>query len=426
MKRRGFLGLLGASAGAWCATTPDATSPRQRVVIIGGAWAGLSAARELRRLAPTLDVLVMDRTAQMRALPLSTPWLVDRTPQRLPPIDRAELAQRLGYRFVAADVTSIERAQRQVQTAQGIFPYDWLLLASGIDYDYRAWFGDDTAAARKTQAAFPAGFMADEMDTLKSGLVDYKGGDLVMNVPAPPYRCPPAPYERAMLLGWWLKTHGIKGRLVVLDATGGMPRFTRLFAERYPDQIEHRPYSVIRSIDPHARRLVTDDDELHFAHAMLVPPMGASALAEQAGLLGRDARGQPTRWAAADPLRLQALADDRIYLAGDLLDTVSPLFGHYPKTAHMAVRQGQLAAQQIAARSGQVAALPVTLPQSICHVWLDAEPLEQLRMEAQYRLRGDGVIAQAMTQHDNPQPRDEDLQWAQGLYADALGASAVP
>lgn len=424
MRRRGFLGLLGASTGAWCATRPDAT-PRQRVLIIGGAWAGLSAARELRRMAPGLDVLVIDRTAQMHALPLSAPWLVDRTPQRLPPIDRVELARRLGYQFVTADVTSIERTQRLVTTTQGAFAYDWLLLASGIGYDYSAWFGADSAAAHATRDAFPAGFMADELVALKRGLGAYTGGDLVMNVPAPPYRCPPAPYERAMLLGWWLKTRGIKGRLVVLDATGGMPRFTRLFAERYPDQIEHRPYSVIRTIDPHARRLVTEDDELRFAHAMLVPPMGASPLAEQAGLLGRDARGLATRWAAADPLRLQSMADDRIYLAGDLLDVVSPLFGHYPKTAHMAVRQGQIAARQIAMRSGQMAAQPMTLPQSICHVWLDAEPAEQLRMESQYRLRGDGVIAQALTQHDNPQPRDEDLLWARGLYTDALGAIAA-
>lgn len=424
MKRRGFLGLLGASAGAWCATAPDSVSA-QRVVIVGGAWAGLSAARELRQLVPALDVVLIDRTPQMHALPLSSPWLVDRTSLRLPPIDRAELAQRLGYRFMAADVTSIERTQHQVLTTQGTFAYDWLLLASGIGYDYRAWFGDDMAAARKTQEAFPAGFMADELPALKRGLAAYTGGDLVMNVPAPPYRCPPAPYERAMLLGWWLKTRGIKGRLVVLDATGGMPRFTRLFAERYPDQIEHRPYSVIRSIDPHTRRLVTDDDELRFAHAVLAPPMEASPLAEQAGLLGRDARGQATRWAAADPLRLQALADDRIYLAGDLLDTVSPLFGHYPKTAHMAVRQGRIAARQIAVRSGHVVSQPAVLPQSICHVWLDAEPAEQLRMEAQYRLRGDGVIAQALTQHDNPQPRDEDLIWAQALYTEALGATAT-
>jgi len=88
----------------------------------------------------------------------------------------------------------------------------------------------------------------------------------------------------------------------------------------------------------------------------------------------------------------------------------------------MAARQGEIVAQQIAVRSGAVAQMPPMLPHSICHVWLDAAPGEQMRMDAQYRLRGDGVIAQALTQQDNPQPRDEDLQWAKALYASALGA----
>lgn len=429
MRRRSFLGLVGGGLGTWPALSgaqaQEAVVPskvRQRVVILGGAWAGLSAARSLRLLAPDLDVLVIDRDAQLRALPLSNPWLVGRTPERLPPLDRAALAQRLGYRFVAADVLRVDRTQRQVHTAHGVVDYDWLVLATGIGYDYRAWFGADTAAAQKTQDAFPGGFMASELASLRQRLNTFSGGNLVMNVPAPPYRCPPAPYERAMMLGWWLKTHGIKGRLIVLDATGGMPRFTRLFADRYPDHIEHRPYSVIRSVDPYAQRVVTDDDDLRFEHAMLLPPMGASRLVEQMGLQGRDAKGQPTRWADADPLRLLARADDRIYLAGDLLDAVSPLFGHYPKTAHMATRQGEIVAQQIAVRSGAVAQMPPTLPHSICHVWLDAAPMEQMRMDAQYRLRGDGVIAQALIQQDNPQPRDEDLQWATALYASALGA----
>jgi hypothetical protein len=141
--------------------------------------------------------------------------------------------------------------------------------------------------------------------------------------------------------------------------------------------------------------------------------------------LGQDAQGKPTRWAGVDPLRLRALQDERVYLAGDLLDTVSPLFGHYPKTAHMATRLGVAAAQQIAARSRNGASAtepPLNLPHSVCHVWLDADPAEQLRIETQYRLRGDGLITQAVSQHDNPQPRGEDLQWGLGLVADALGA----
>ncbi len=396
----------------------------QRVVIVGGGWAGLSAARQLRHGAPELDVLVIDREPALRALPLSNPWLVNRTAQRLPPLDLASLAQRHGYRFVSATVQTIDRAQRQVHTSQGRFEYDWLVLAAGVGYDYEAWFGQDQRAANQAREQFPAGFMASELDLLKRRLEEFRGGDLVMTVPPPPYRCPPAPYERAMMIGWWLKTRGIAGKLTVLDAGGGLGRFTRLFAERYRDQIDYRAHTVVRGVDPFARTIHTDDGELRFAHAMLLPPMRANALVAQSGLLGRNAQGVPSHWAGVDPLHLVSPVDDRVYLVGDLLDSVSPLFGHYPKTAHVAAHLGAAAAQQIAARSRGEPPGAAALPHSICHVWLDAQPPEQMQLAAQYRLRGDGLIVQTPRQIDNPQPRDEDLQWARALMTGQLGAPA--
>jgi NADPH-dependent 2,4-dienoyl-CoA reductase/sulfur reductase-like enzyme len=322
-------------------------------------------------------------------------------------------------------VHRIDRTRRQVHTAQAVYDYDWLLVATGLTYDYSAWFGADRQTAQSAQKLFPAGYVANELDDLKQRLQAFKGGNLVINVPGPPARCPPAPYERAMLLAWWFKKQSIKGKVTVLDAGGGVPRFTRLFSERYAGLIDFQPHTVIRSVDPFARRVTTDAGEVAFDHAMLLPPMRASAVVEQAGLLGLDAQGKPGAWAAVDPLRLRAPSDERVFLAGDLLGMVSPLFGHYPKTAHMATRLGLAAARQIAARSRSDAATepPLALPHSVCHVWLDADPAEQLRMETSYRLRGDGVIAQTVTQHDNPQPRDEDLQWGLGLVAQALGAS---
>jgi NADPH-dependent 2,4-dienoyl-CoA reductase/sulfur reductase-like enzyme len=428
MKRRHLLGSLSALGWPWpvgaqalaSSPTPQ-TATRQRVVVLGGGWAGLSFTRELRRLAPHIDIVLLDREPVLRSLPLSNPWLVGRTPERLPGIDLAALGTTLGFRFVQAEALEIDRTQRQVQTSQGTFAYDWLMLANGIAYDYTPWFGQDLRATAQARTQFPGGFLASELDVLKRQLDSFQGGDLVMTIPPPPYRCPPAPYERAMLIAWMLKTRRIPGKLTVLDAGAGLPRFTRLFAERYPQHIVYRPHSSGLTIDPFARRLSTDEGEMRFEHAILLPPMRASQLLVQAELLGVNAQGQTTPWAEVDPLRLCSPKDDRVYLAGDLLGSVSPLFGHYPKTAHVATRLGAAAAQQVAAHSQGLKPPPVGLPESICHVWLDADPAEQLRIEATYRMRGDGVIAQTVRQFDNPQPRDEDLHWGRQLYTESLG-----
>lgn len=424
MKRRALLSALGSAGLIWPALTLANTSARpagQRVVIIGGGWAGLSAAHTLRQSAPELDVVLIDRESSLQSLPLSNPWLVGRSPERLPRIDLTTLARTLGYRFVPADVQAIDRAQRQVITDQGRFAYDWLVLATGVAYDYTAWFGDDTRAAKQAREQFPAGFIASELDLLKHKLSEFRGGDLMMTIPPPPHRCTPAPYERAMLIGWMLKTRNIPGKLTVFDAGAGLSRFTRLFAERYPGQIVYRPHADVLAIDPFARTLSTDEGDMRFDHAIFLPPLRASALVAQSGLLGLNAQGRPTRWAGVDPQQLRSPLDERIYLAGDVLDTVSPLFGYYPKTAHIATRLGSAAALQIAAHSRGDLPPAIPLPESICHVWLDADPPEQLQLEAQYRLRGDGIITQAVRQHDNPQPRDEDGQWGRALYAQSLG-----
>ena len=48
-----------------------------------------------------------------------------------------------------------------------------------------------------------------------------------------------------------------------------------------------------------------------------------------------------------------------------------------------------------------------------------------MRIENNYRLRGDGLIVQTVRQHDDPQPRGEDQVWAQELYKEMLAPPAA-
>ena len=102
---------------------------------------------------------------------------------------------------------------------------------------------------------------------------------------------------------------------------------------------------------------------------------------------------------------------------GDLIDKASQLFGYYPKTGQMAARQGEIVAHQIAARAAGKTA-ETQLPDSTCHVINRVEPLETTQIDTTYRLRGDGLIQQTMRQHYNAQASDEDLRWAQAMFAE--------
>lgn len=427
MKRRAFLGAatLGVAGALWPPAVPaaashGATTRGARVVIGGGGWGGLTAARYLRQLAPEIDVTLLERNASFWSCALSNRWLVGQVDQRLLTHDYAAAASAFGYRFVHAEARAIDRAARRVMTSAGDFDYDWLVLGIGIRHDYAAWFGADRETADHARERYPPVFSAGpEFALLRQKIESFKGGDFVMLLPPSPYRCPPAPYERAVLLAGWFDARKIPGRLIVVDP--GMERlgFAELFRERYAHRIDYRPQTRVHTVDPRRRCLRTEFDDIEFDDAILMPPQQAGHLAWQAGLIGRAADGRPSGWAAADPLTGQSRADERVFVVGDMLDQVSQSFGHYPKTGQMASRQGRNVARHIIARIRGTEP-PLELPDSTCHVATRYDPPETMRIESTFRLGPAGELVQRATLKRNPDPHGEDIAWTQEMFGEFL------
>lgn len=114
-------------------------APRPRVVIVGGGFGGLAAAKALRRA--DADVTVVDRRNHHLFQPLlyqvATAGLSG--PDIAHPIRRILKHQR-NTRVLMADVKSVDRARRVLVLADGELGYDALILAPGaVDQ----WFGHD-------------------------------------------------------------------------------------------------------------------------------------------------------------------------------------------------------------------------------------------------------------------------------------------
>lgn len=433
MKRRQFM-AAGLGAGLAALTAPLRAEPlpvvpvrrTPRVVIVGGGWGGLAAARALRQWAPSLEILLIERQPAFIPLPLSNRWLVGLSAAELARYDYADLARRGGFTYVPATVEDIDRRRRQVVTATQRLDYDWLVLAVGIREDDRAWFGDDVAAASECRTRFASGFTGGEdLLRLKARLANFSGGNLLMTLPPLPYRCPPAPYERAVMLAWWLKEKRIKARLLVLDPNPPVMAFDRVFRDTYSDQISYFPQARILSVDPFKKQIVTDFETLDFSEALLAPPQQAASLAWQAGLVEAGTtisdgagQGKASAWAAVDPVHLHVPGDERVFLIGDMIDKVSPLFGFYPKTGEIALRQGQAVAASIAQQHTGSSAMTRTLPSSRCFVVRRVSPLEISRLDSEYRFRGDGLIQQSVKQMHYAQADDEDVRWMTAIQAE--------
>jgi NADH dehydrogenase FAD-containing subunit len=256
-------------------------------------------------------------------------------------------------------VLEIDRTKREVVTGTQRLPYDFLVLSLGVDY-----MEESIQGYAEARAQLPVGFRAFEQMAVRQQVDEFlvKGGNFVISAPKPPYRCPPAPYERAFLIAEQMKKHGTKGKIILVDANANpmpMPISKPILngmKSLYSAQIEYMPNVDIRAVDMGKRQLNTSDGDIPFAHANLVLPMRAPALIRQAGL------GE--RWAAVKLPSFQTQADDRIYVIGDAQGT--PL----PKSGHVAFGSGQQVAEAIAERiagkSPVVATGAVDLPLGIC------------------------------------------------------------
>jgi NADH dehydrogenase FAD-containing subunit len=436
--RRNFLAASGSLALATAAQAQQAQQPlpflignstetlipkgkAPRVVICGGGWGGLNAAKQLRQLAPQLDVVLLERNPVFFSCPMSNKWLVDLVDTQFLTFDYLNVSEKYGYRFIQTEILAVERNRKRVVTALGSLDYDYLILSPGIRYNYEAWFGNDRRAAEATRARFPAAYIPNsEHFRLKQTIQDFKGGEIVMTLPPPPQRCPPSPYERACLIAWYLKTHKIKGHITILDHKDAIRPigygFKLAFEELYKDQITYVPNAHIKEVDSFNQRIKTTVGDFAFDHGILMAPHQAGDLAWKADVIGRNAEGKPTGWAVVDPLMLNLKDDRDVYVIGDAVGVVSPQFLFYPKAGHVANRHAKIVAKYIAERAAGREP-QATLPDNLCYMMVSGDPQEAINVQFDYKIgpfkdQGNVIL---QTQLDDNERRPElvkdDFAW---------------
>lgn len=120
-------------------THHQAADPRPRVVILGGGFGGLTAARALRRAA--VRVIVLDRSNHH----LFQPLLYQVATAALNPSDIASPIRRIlrsqkNAEVLLAEARAIDVEGKRVLLADGEVPYDALIVATGATHSY---FGHD-------------------------------------------------------------------------------------------------------------------------------------------------------------------------------------------------------------------------------------------------------------------------------------------
>src|SRR4051812_18562390 len=288
MRRREFLrgaGALLAASQAGCVAAPAAPlREKARVVVVGGGYAGATAARYIRTLDASIGVILVEPDEAFVACPLSNHVLGGfRT---LEQITRpySTLERRHGVKRVRDVATAIDAQKRVVTLAHGDpIAYDRVIVAGGIDF----MFDEMPAMARPDVASrvFHAWKGGAQVAGLRRQLEQMRdGGVFAIAIPEAPYRCPPAPYERACQVAAYFQAVKPRSKVLVLDANGDITSMGTLFkkawSELYAGAIEYRPNSKAVDVDAAAGVIKLELEDVKADVMNVIPPMRAANVAK--------------------------------------------------------------------------------------------------------------------------------------------------
>jgi len=360
MKLAGFAAAMGISIPAFARASK---LPIGRVVIIGGGYAGATAAKYLRMWSlGAIEVVVIEPNQQFVSCPLSNLVLGGNKS-----IDDLTFGYQLlksnhGIQWVQDQVTAIDVDAKKISMVRGELSYDRLIIAPGIDFIYDSLPMLQSAEAQKqVPHAWKAGWQTVNLRKQLEAMPN--GGVFVMNVPSAPYRCPPGPYERASQAAYYFKNNKPKSKVIVLDANAEIISkkglFNKVFNEMYAGLIDYRPNNALVTVDVASKTVTTEFEVVKADVLNIIPPQRAGKPAQMAQLNNVD-----KRWCEVDFLTYESKLVSNVHVIGDAVSAA------LPKSAHMATNQAKVCANAIVQLMAGLAPDPMPVFANTCYSYV--------------------------------------------------------
>jgi len=171
-------------------------------VILGAGFAGLELATRLSEsLADEVRTTLIDQNDSFSFGFSKLDVLFGRKTTaeiRLP----YDALSRTGVEFRRERVTSIDPELRHVTTDTGSYDADILVIALGADYDYAATPGFEEGGVEYYSVA--------GAERMRDAISGFESGRILIGILGRPFKCPPAPFEGALLLHDHFRKRGVR------------------------------------------------------------------------------------------------------------------------------------------------------------------------------------------------------------------------
>ena len=428
--RRDFIKVAGAGALisstgllSACVNLGSNKANIGRVVIIGGGYAGTTAAKYIRLWSNgTIETVVIEKSAQFVSCPLSNLVLGGSKSINDLTFGYDLVQKNHGVKFVNDEVTAIDLTAKKITMKRGEITYDRLIIAPGIDFMYDKLPSLESAEAQKTVPhAWKAGWQTVNLRKQLEAMPD--GGVFVMNVPRAPYRCPPGPYERACQVASYFKTSKPKSKVIVLDANAEIISkkglFTKVFNEMYVGIIDYRPNNAITDVDVTSKTVITDFDKVKADVLNIIPPQRAGKPAQLVKINNELANlnNIDKRWCEVDFLTYESKLAPNVHVIGDSVSAA------LPKSAHMATSQARVCASAIVQLMSGLTPDPAPVFANTCYSYVNDK--QAIHVANVYRFDEAKKIMVAadgggVSTSPSDQEGDYAKAWAANIWADVL------
>jgi sulfide:quinone oxidoreductase len=195
-------------------------------------------------------------------------------------------------------------------------------------------------------------YTLEDAKKLRDALSSFRGGSIRLIISSTPFKCPPAPYEAAMLIDDYLRSKGLRDKSDIQIFTpepqpmpiAGPEVGDTVISMLNEKRIGFHNNTKVSSIDGSSKQIVFENGTREKYDLLIAIPPHTSPKVVRESDLADTASG----WIPVDPKNMQT-RHDRVYAIGDVAAVKLPSSGMMlPKAATFAFGQAEIVASNIA------------------------------------------------------------------------------
>jgi len=226
---------------------------KKHVVILGAGFGGLELATRLSNsLAEDVRVTLIDQNDSFSFGFSKLDVLLGRKTAAEVMLHYRDISKE-GVEFRQERVESIDPERRRVRTDSGSYDADVLAVALGADYDFAATPGFEEGGLEY--------YSVPGAERMRDALPGFDSGSILIGILGHPFKCPPAPFEGALLLHDNLVERGIRAdaEIRVIGPMAAPVPITQELSKSILDalqerRIEYVPRQRVVELDPRSKQ----------------------------------------------------------------------------------------------------------------------------------------------------------------------------